>query len=219
MTTTSTSTTTTPSSSASVKSKRPKVLILAAVLMLLAAALSFATPFVPRGSGLGGSGGPGGAPPANGQAPAGGQPAAGQNFTPGQDGAPGQNGGPGLNSGRTGGALGVMSFMQPVRIGEAAVGGLLALFAALGLWRLKKWGRNLTVLVAGASVLSAAATFLSPLLGTLGSMGRTPWQMLFTSSTWQAIAGLSLGLVAAILALLPAARQAYVVKPKERRVM
>jgi hypothetical protein len=205
------------------KSKRPRVLLLAAVLMLLAAALSFASPFLPRGGGFGGAMPPGGGPPANGQAPAGEQPAAGQNFTPRQDGAPsgalGPNGLPGLNSARAGGAFGVMSFMLPVRIGEAVVGGLLALLAALGLWRLRKWGRNLALLVAGASLLSAAATFLSPLLGAIGSMGRTPWLMLLTSSTWQAIAGLALALLAAILALLPAARRAYVVKPKERRVM
>jgi hypothetical protein len=218
-TTTTTSTSTTaPAAETKAKGSRPKVLLLAAVILVLIAALSFASPFLPRG-GFGGGQPPSGAPPANGQAPGGtGQPPAGQNFTPGQNGAPsglpsgGQTGTRGGMPGQSG-AFGLMSFMQPVRIGEAVVGGLLALFAALGLWRLKMWGRNLALVVAVGSLLTAAATLISPMLGR-----GTPWLMLFTNSTWLAIVGLVLALGASTLSLLPAARRAYVVKPKERRV-
>jgi hypothetical protein len=106
-----------------------------------------------------------------------------------------------------------MNFMLPLRIGEALAGALFALLAALGLWQLRNWGRNLALVVAVASVLSAAITLLTPVLG------RVPWLMPFTSSTWPAIAGLSLAVAAAVLALVPSARRAYIAKPKERRVI
>jgi hypothetical protein len=222
-TTTATTNTATTTSTTNTKPRRPKVLIAAAVLMLLAAVLSLAAPFLPRG-GFGGGMGPGGAPPANGQAagdqgqppangqaPAGGRgqpPANGQGFGPG-----GPGGMLGFGGAQSSGTFSVMNLMQPLRIGEALVGALLALLAALGLWRLRIWGRNLALVVAAACLLSVIATLLSPLLG------RTPWLMMLTGSTWQAIVGFGLALAASILALLPTARHAYVVKPKERRVI
>ncbi len=214
---------TTPSTQMTTPStrKRSKVLIVAAALMLLAAGLSLASPFLPRMGGFGGGMGPGGAPPPNGQAAGGaGQPPAdGQASGRGQPPANGQGfgaGGPGGISGfggmQTNGTFSVLNLMMPLRIAAAVMGGLLALLAALGLWRLKKWGRNLALVMAVAGLISVAAAFISP------ALGRSPWLMLFTGSTWQAIAGFALALVASILALLPVARQAYIVKPKERRV-
>ena len=100
-----------------------------------------------------------------------------------------------------------------MRIGEGVVGGLIALIAALGLWQRKKWGLVLALVVAAASLLAAVATFATPFLG------RSPWLMFMTSSTWQAVAGAVLAVLAAVLVLLPASRKAYVVAPKERRVM
>jgi hypothetical protein len=223
-TTTATTNTTTTTSATNTKPRRPTILIAAVVLMLLVAVLSLAAPFLPRG-GFGGGMAPGGAPPANGQAagdpgqlPANGQasgrgqlPANGQGFGPGGPGAPG--GVLGFGGTQSGGTFSVMSLMQPLRIGEALVGALLALLAALGLWRLRIWGRNLALVVAAACLLSVIAGLIMPLLG------RTPWLMVLTGSTWQAIAGFGLALAASILALLPAARRAYVVKPKVRRVI
>jgi hypothetical protein len=107
-----------------------------------------------------------------------------------------------------------MNLMLPLRVGEALLGALCAVLAALGLWRLRIWGRNLALLVAAASVFSAAITFLRPVLGR-----GVPWLTTFSSSTWPAIVGVGLTLGAAVLALLPAARRAYIVKPKERRVI
>ena len=200
--------------------KRPMVLVIAAVLMVLAAVLSLASPFLPRG--FGGPGGPGGAPPANGQAPGGAgqvpangqapggggqRPANGQGF-----GSGGSGGIPGLGGIQTGGSFSVMNLMQPLRIGAAILGALFALLAALGLWRLRIWGRTLALIVAVAGLLSVAVAFISP------ALGRSPWLMVLGGSTWQAIAGFGLALAASILALLPVARRAYIVKPRERRV-
>ncbi len=214
--TTTTSTTTKP--------KRPTVLVAAAVLMLLAAVLSLATPFLPRG-GFGGGMGPGGArqpnaqaagdpgqPSDSGQAPAGGRgqpPANAPSF-----GAGGPGGVPGFGGGQTGGTFSVMSLMAPLRIGVALVGALLALLGALGLWRLRIWGRNLALVVAAACLLALVVGFASPLVGR-----SAPWLMMLAGSTWQASVGFGLALAASILALLPVARRAYIVKPKERRVM
>ncbi len=61
-------------------------------------------------------------------------------------------------------------------------------------------------------MISVAATFIAP------ALGRSPWLMLLAGITWQSIAGLGLALAASMLALLPVARRAYVVKPRERRV-
>ncbi len=220
MTTTTTTTTSTP---AAVKPKRPAILIAAAVLMLLAAVLSLATPFLPRG-GFGGGAGPGGAPRLSGQAPGdpGQDPASGQAPTGGGGQPPanasgfgaGGPGGLGFGSGQTGGTFSVMSLMQPLRIGEALLGALFALLAALGLWRLRTWGRNLALVVAAACLLGVVAGFASSLVGR-----NAPWLMILGGSTWQAILGFGLALAASILALLPAARRACIVKPRERRVM
>jgi len=211
------------------KPRRPRVLIAAAALMLLAAVLSLAAPFLPRGAvPPGGAMPPGGAPsanaqtagdpaqpPANGQAPAGGrgqQPANGQGFGPGGPGAPG--GVLGFGGGQAGGTASAVNPVLLLRIGQALAGGLLALLAALGLWRLRIWGRNLALLAAAVCLIATVAGFVAPLVGR-----NAPWLMILGGSTWQAIAGFGLALAATILALLPAARRAYIVKPKERRVI
>jgi len=214
---------TTPSN----KSKRPKVLIAAAALMLLAAVLSLASPVLPRGAVPPGGGmQPGGAPPANGQATgdlaqpqANGQasgrgqpPANGPGFGPGGTGAPG--GVLGFGGGQAGGTASAINPVLLLRIGEALVAALLGLLAALGLWRLRIWGRNLALVVAAACLVAVVASLALPLVGR-----NAPWLMMLAGSTWQAIAGFGLALAASILALLPAARRAYIVKPKERRVI
>ncbi len=230
-----TTTTTTPATLATPATrKRPTVLVVAAALMVLAAVLSLASPFIPRG--FGGAGGPGGALPANGQAPSGagqfsdnGQAPGGTGQFPGNGQAPGGGGqppangqqgfGPGGAGGfpgvggiQTGGSFSVMNLMQPLRIGGVIVGALFALLAALGLWRLRIWGRTLALIVAVAALLSVAVAFISPALGP------SPWLMVLGGSTWQSIAGFALAVTASILALLPVARRAYIVRPRERRV-
>ncbi len=214
----------TTTTSTATKPKRPTVLIAAAALMLLSAVLSLATPFLPRGFGGGvgpggarppnaqGAGDPGGQPPDSGQAPAGGRGQAPGNAPGFGAGGPGEV--PGFGGGQTGGTFSVMSLMAPLRIGGALVGALLALLGALGLWRLRIWGRNLALVVAVACLLAVVVSFASSLVGR-----NALWLMMLGGSTWQAVVGFGLALAASILALLPVARRAYIVKPRERRVM
>jgi hypothetical protein len=85
--------------------------------------------------------------------------------------------------------------------------------AALGLWRQKKWGMFVGLVVAVVGLLAAVLTFLTPLLG------RSPWLMLVTGSTWQAIAGVIITIGVAVLVLLPTSQKGYVSLPRERQVM
>jgi uncharacterized membrane protein len=109
-----------------------------------------------------------------------------------------------------------MGYIQPLRIAGAVVGGLFALIAALGLWRLRKWGMVLAIILAVVCVVAAGLTFAAPLLRSV------PGLMLLTGSTWPAIGAAVGAITAAVLALLPVSRKAYVVpvaRPKERRVV
>ena len=193
------------------KTKRPLTLTLAAALLVLAALLAFASPLLP--------GGPGGF--AGGQRPAGaglqpGQlPGQGQGQPPSFSGQPptlGTNGGPGGPTGAPGGSM-LMNLRLPLRVAAAALGGLGALMAALGLWRRKKWGMVIALVVAVGGLLAAALTFLAPVLG------RSPWLMLVTGAIWQAVALLILAVSAAVLVLLPTSQKGYVSLPRERHVM
>ena len=107
----------------------------------------------------------------------------------------------------------MMNLRLPVRIGAAALGGLAALLAAVGLWYRKKWGMVIALVVTAGSLLVAALTFLTPVLG------RSPWLMWFTGSTWQATASVVLAIGAAVLVLLPTSQKGYVTVPRERHVM
>lgn len=193
------------------KIKRPFTLTLAAALLVLAALLAFGSPF------LGGPGGgfaagrpPAGAPAQGNQAPGQGQPPTASGQAPADLGA---NGGPRGPIGAPGGASVLMTLRLPLRIAAGVVGGLAALLAALGLWRQKKWGMFVALIVTVASLLAAALTFLIPILG------RLPWLMWVTSSTWQATAGVVIAVAVAVLVLLPTSQKGYVVMPRERRVM
>ena len=208
------------------KAKRPVVLLLAAVLMLLAAVLSGASPFLPRLGGVAFGVGPGGARFPNGQRPADGQfvprqgdgqfPQDGGQFP--QDGQLPQGGIRGQGNGqgrvRMNGSVGVFSILQPVRIGLGIAGAVFALLAALGLWGLKTWGRNLTLLVALAGLVSVALGFAGPWLATV-----SPYLMLLSGLSVYALVSLGLTVAASVLALVPAAQRAYAVKPKVRRVI
>jgi hypothetical protein len=193
------------------KINRPFTLTLAAALLVLAALLAFGSPFL---SGPGG-GFAAGRPPAG--APAQGNQAPGQGQAPSASGQPpaglSANGGPGGPMGAPGGASVLMTLRLPLRIAAGVVAGLAALLAALGLWRQKKWGMFMALIVAVASLLASAFTFLIPLLG------RLPWLMWVTGSTWQAIAGVVIAVAVAVLVLLPTSQKGYVVMPRERRVM
>ena len=195
------------------QTKRPWPLKLAIGVLSLMALVSLVAPFISRGGGM-----------LTGQRPpSGGQPPLGDNAgAPGAGQAGDVQGGP-----PSSGDLGQFAngqrpqlpnqagfnLLQPVRIAEGGLGGLLCLLAALGLWKRQKWGMFLALAVAVISLLAAAVTFLSPLLG------RVFWLRFLTNSTWQAIAGISGALLVAVLVLLPASRKTYVTMPRERRVM
>jgi hypothetical protein len=196
------------------KIKRPLTLTLAAALLVLATLLAFAWPFLP-----GARGGFAGQPPAGASMPGGqvpGQGQATQGQPPSSSGQPptfSANGGPGGPMGAPGGISGLINLRLPVRIAAGVVGGLAALLATLGLWRQKKWGMVIALLVAVGSLVATALTFLTALLG------RSPWLMLVTSSTWQAVAGGAIAIGVAVLVLLPTSQKGYAAVPRERQVM
>ncbi len=190
-----------------IKTKRPITLLGASLLLCLTALLSFAAPFLPRG-------GPSGQPPAglspqNGQPPSQGQAGTNRGQPPAQGGYPG----PGGAQGMPGGAAAVMTYALPLRIAGGVVGGLWALTAALGLWRLKRWGMGLALVFAAIGLVAAGVALAGPLVG------RTPWLMLVSAPTWQAIASLASAVLVSVLVLLPGSQKAYGVQKKERRVM
>ena len=233
---TTTTTPTTPTTTTPLK--RPLTLTLAVALLALMALLAFASPFLPRGRtfGFGGQrqppaggwqrpdGQPGandpGVPPGDGQR----QLPADQNGQRGQQSGGGWSGNPGggNNQGQTGqfqgprnsSAMMMMRLAQPLQTGIGVVVGLLALIAALGLWRQKRWGMILTLIAAVISLLTAMVTFVVPLFGRAAF-----WLIFLTSATWQAVVGIVLAVLVTVLVLLPASRRGYVVEHKERRVM
>ncbi len=247
-----TTTTTTPTSSASTAatvatavSKRPLTLTMGAAILLLAALLTFAFPFIPRGRGFAGgfANRPAGARQAgqNGQGGAftqgqGNDQGGGSTQGNGQGGAftqgqgNGQGGGFTQGNGQGGGfaARGganasIFRMMAPVRITLGVIGGLFMLVAAWGIWGRKKWGMVLALIAAAVMLLTGAFSVILPLAGrtvtrALGS------GLFFTgfiaSAEWLAIVGIILALAIAVLVLLPASQKGYIIgRPKERRVM
>jgi hypothetical protein len=190
------------------KIKRPLTLTLAAALLVLAALLAIAWPFLP-----GSRGGFAGQPPAGASMPGGQAPQGQLPSSSGQPPAFSANGGPSGPMGAAGGISGLMNLRLPVRIAAGVVGGLAALLATLGLWRQKKWGMVIALLVAVGSLVATALTFLTALLG------RSPWLMMVTSSTWQAVAGGAIAIGVAVLVLLPTSQKGYAAVPRERQVM
>ena len=248
-----TTTTTTPTSSASTAAtvatavnKRPLTLTMGAAILLLAALLTFAFPFIPRGRGFFGAGNrPAGARQAgqNGQGGFGqgqGNDQGGGAFTQGN----GQGGGSGGGGGQGGGGftqgggqangqggvaagrgaanIGLFRLMAPVRITIGVIGGLFTLLAAWGIWLRKKWGMVLALIAAAAMLLTGAFSISLPLLGR--TVTRALGSALFftgfiAGAEWLAIVGIILALAVAVLVLLPASQRGYVSRPKERRVM
>jgi len=247
-----TTTTSTPTSSASTAataatavSKRPLTLTLGAAILLLAALLTFAFPFIPRGRGFFGAGNrPAGARQAgqNGQGGLGqgqGNDQGGGGFTQGNGQGGGQGGGfaqgggqgggsaqgngqGGFAAGRAGANVGLFRLMAPVRITLGVIGGLFTLLAAWGIWQRRKWGMVLALIAAAVMLLTGAFSVTLPLLGrtvtrALGSA------VLFTGfiagAEWLSILGIILALAVAVLVLLPASQKGFISRPKERRVM
>ena len=52
-----------------------------------------------------------------------------------------------------------------VRTGEAIVGGVFTLIAAIGIWQRKKWGMVLALVASVVSIVIGAATLLLPVAG------------------------------------------------------
>ena len=206
--------------------KRPLTLTIGAVILAAVALFTFATPFLPRVGGGGFGGNPGqrgtGRPtlaPGESQTPRG-------NFGGGGAGGGANGGATGLGgttgfggaAGRAGGNFAAFSLMQPIRIAEAVIGGLFALVAAIGLMQRKKWGMVLAVIAAIVIILTTAVTLLTPLLGR-AARAFTLYLTFVTRPTWESAVLVVATVAVAVLALLPASRKAYVVKPRERRVM
>jgi len=238
------------------KDKRPATLAAAAVILGLAAILTFASPYLPRGRGFfgfgaqgprngqggggqafgnggggagGGGGGAGGA--GGGFGAGGGAGGAGGGFGAG-GGAGGAGGGFGAGGGAGGftaggtgaGAANRASFaviaraLPIVRTGEAIVGGIFTLIAAIGIWQRRRWGMVLAIIGSVVSLLLAAVTLLTPVLGrTLRAF--TLYLTFVSLPSWQALVFGILAIIVVVLVLLPPSMKGYIVAPRERRVM
>jgi hypothetical protein len=243
-TTPTTSTTSTPSATTAVAatvSKRPLTLTLGAALLLLAALLTFASPFLPRGRGFVGANRPagtrtagpgadtgpgGGAIQGQGQDQGGGaiQGPGGTGQANGQDGFGQGNGQGGFGAARTGAGANatLFRFLTPIRITEGVIGGLFTLLAAWGIWKRKKWGMVMALIAAGVMLLTGAVTVILPLLGRAATRAVGPLfavTTFITGAQWEAIVGIILAVAVAVLVLLPASQKGYIIPPKVRRVM
>ena len=205
---------------------RPVTLAAAAVVLVLAAVLTFASPWLPRGRGFGfGTQGP-----RNGQAGTG---TGGTGGAGGGGGAGGAGGGFGAGGGGAftagGGAAGagaanranfamIARALPIVRTAEAILGGLFTLIAAIGIWQRQKWGMALALIGSVISLLVAAVTLLTPIVGR-AVRAFTIYLTFVTLPSWQALVFLVLAVIVAVLVLLPPSMKGYIVMPKERRVM
>jgi hypothetical protein len=174
------------------------------------------------GGGGGGGGGAGGAG-GGGFAAGGGAGGFGAGGAGGGFAAGGAGGGFAAGGG-AGGAAARANFAMLARIipmartGEAIVGGVFALIAAIGVWQRKKWGMVLALIASVVSLLVAAATLLVPALGrTLRAF--TIYLSFVTLPSWQAVVVCVIAVIVAVLVLLPTSMKGYIVAPKERRVM
>jgi hypothetical protein len=243
MTTTNPTTTaaTAPTAVAAVN-KRPLTLTLGAVLLVLAALLSLSSPFLPRGRGFIGAGNrpagtrtPGQGTGQPGQAGQGtdqggfgqGNAQGGANPGAGQGGFGQGNGQGGFGTaGRAGAGAGanatLFRFITPIRIAEGIIGGLFTLVAAWGIWKRKKWGMVLALIVSVVMLLTGAVSVFLPLLGRTVTRAVGPLfavTTFITGGQWEAIVGIILAIGVAVLVLLPASQKGYIVAPKVRRVM
>ncbi len=246
-----TTTTTTPTSSASTAatgatavSRRPLTLTRGAAILRLAALLTLAFPFIPRGRGFFGVGNrAAGARQGQGndqggaftQGQGNGQ---GGGFTQGQGNGQGggftQGGGQGggfgggngqaggFAAGRGGANVAIFRMMAPVRITLGLIGGLFMLVAAWGIWQRRKWGMVLALIAAAGMLLTGAFSVILPLAGR--TVTRALGSGLFfsgfiASPQWLSIVGIILALAVAVLVFLPASQKGFISRPKERRVM
>ncbi len=241
-TTTPTSSATTAATAGTAVGKRPLTLTMGAAILLLAALLTLAFPFIPRGRGFIGAGNrPAGAR----QAGQNGQGGFGQGQGNGQGGAftqgNGQGGGAtqgngqgggftqgngqggGFAAGRGGANVALFRMMAPVRITFGLIGGLFTLVAALGIWQRKKWGMVLALIAAAVMLLTGAFSVVLQLLGrtVTRALGSAVFFTGFIASApWLSIVGIILAVAVAVLVLLPASQKGFISsRPKERRVM
>jgi hypothetical protein len=219
------------------KNKRPATLTAAAVVLIVSAIFTFATPWLPRGRGAafagqgartgqtrtgnagGGAGGTGAGGGAGGAGGGGGFAAGGGAGGFGAGGAGGAGGGFAAGGAAAGANFAMMARIIPIaRTGEAIVGGVFALIAAIGVWQRKKWGMVLALIASVVSLLVAAATLLVPALGrTLRAF--TIYLSFVSLPSWQAVVVCVIAVIVAVLVLLPTSMKGYIVAPKERRVM
>jgi len=253
------------------KDKRPATLAAAAVVLGLAAILTFASPYLPRGRGFfgfgaagprngqraggqafgnGGTGGAGGGGAGGASGGAGGGFGAGGGAGGGGGTGGGAGGGFGAGGGGGGGGFGaggggfgggaggftaggtgaaggsaarasfaaITRALPIVRTGEAIVGGIFTLIAAIGIWQRRRWGMVLAIIGSVVSLLLAAVTLLTPVLGR-ALRAFTLYLTFVSLPSWQALVFGILAIVVVVLVLLPPSMKGYIVAPKERRVM